>query len=128
LIRGQFAWVGFKTIAFSFERPARPKSHSKVAQLPELRAVTMSTQFVFAYAFVLLFMICLVGAILSFLSLLAALLFIFVWIAYGVPFVGFRAIIASIVLGFSLELLCIGFLTLYLAAVHDSVKNQPLYI
>jgi dolichol-phosphate mannosyltransferase len=46
----------------------------------------------------------------------------------GVPCAGFLSIIASISLGFSINVLFLGVMSQYLGLVVEEVKNRPLYV
>jgi dolichol-phosphate mannosyltransferase len=46
----------------------------------------------------------------------------------GVPFAGFGSIVGLIGLGFSLIMLCLGVIALYIGLVYEEVKGRPLYI
>jgi dolichol-phosphate mannosyltransferase len=50
------------------------------------------------------------------------------WVYHGVPFAGYGSILGVMFVGFSLVLLCIGVLAVYIGLIYDEVKKRPLYI
>ena len=49
-------------------------------------------------------------------------------LTHEVPFAGFGTIVGLILSGFSLVLLSMGIIALYVASIYEEVKNRPLYL
>lgn len=127
-IRGQFSWVGFNTQTISMNRPPREFGKSKFLQFPKWRAIWLAVHSLFSYSSVPLALIALIGAASSFLSFVATIVFVSVWLFSGVPFAGYGTIVGSIVLGFSVVFLLLGIIAIYISSIYEEVKKRPMYI
>lgn len=127
-IRGQFAWVGFRTYFLELERPNRIAGKSKFLQYPKLDSIWLGVRAVFSHSALPLISVAGLGIFSSIVSIVITAIFSISWITFGVPFAGYGTIIGIIMSGFSLVLLGIGIIALYIASIYEEVKKRPLYI
>lgn len=124
-MRGMFAWSGFKSIGVEYERADRfaGKSHAHFFHVLQL-----AVHGIFAFSYMPLRFIAVLGFIVSFLSLLYLLYMVIIVFIRGVPFPGFGTIISLILLMFGLLFLTLGIIGQYIAQIYEEVKERPNYI
>jgi polyisoprenyl-phosphate glycosyltransferase len=123
--RGMFAWLGFRSIGVEYERAERfsGKSHAK-----PLHVFQLALQGIFAFSYMPIRFISLLGVLLSGASL-AYLVFTVVQIFIrGVPFAGYGTIVSLIVLMFGILFFILGILGEYIAQIYEEVKQRPNYV
>ena len=124
-MRGMFVWAGFKSIGVQFERNRRfaGKSHAHFSQVLQL-----AIQGIFAYSYVPLRFISILGLLLSVASLFYLLYTVVHIFTRGVPFAGYGTIISLMVLLFGFLFLILGILGQYIAQIYEEVKARPNFI
>lgn len=124
-MKGLYAWVGFskKAIGYLPEERAQGQSSWGFKKLIEL-AITGITSF----SNLPLRMWSVIGAIISSLSLLYALLIILDTFVNGVDLPGYATITVAITFLGGVQLLSIGILGEYIARIFTEVKQRPPYI
>jgi glycosyltransferase involved in cell wall biosynthesis len=127
-IRGQFAWVGFRTCFLELDRPSRLAGKSKFLELPKWNVFWIALSAIFSHTAVPLTFIAATGLVLGIMSFGLAGIFAIIWLFVGVPFAGYGTIVGTILFGFSLVLFCLGIIALYIASIYEEVKHRPLYL
>jgi polyisoprenyl-phosphate glycosyltransferase len=124
-MKGLYAWVGFSKKAISYMPEERSQGQSSwgLKKLMEL-AITGITSF----SNLPLRMWSVIGAIISSLSLLYALLIILATLINGVDLPGYATITVAITFLGGIQLLSIGILGEYIARIFTEVKQRPPYI
>jgi polyisoprenyl-phosphate glycosyltransferase len=123
--RGMFAWLGFRSIGVEYERAVRfsGRSHAK-----PLHVLQLALQAIFAFSYMPIRFISLLGILLSGASL-AYLVFTVIRIfVKGVPFAGYGTIVSLIVLMFGILFFILGILGEYIAQIYEEVKQRPNYV
>ena len=124
-LRGMFVWTGFKSVGIEFERAHRFAGHSKAYTLQVLE---LALKGIFAYSYVPLKMITMMGltvSALSFLLLIGIIVKVYWW---GVPFPGFGTIMAVMLLMFGFAFTALGVIAEYIGLIYEEVKQRPNFI
>ncbi len=127
-LRGLSAWVGFSSTTVKIPRPPRFAGESKFLKFSLLFVIINSLRSLFAYSSKPLIWISILGFFLSTFFFVLVVALSIIWLIIGVPFAGFGSIVGLIGLGFSLIMLCLGVIALYIGLVYEEVKGRPLYI
>jgi polyisoprenyl-phosphate glycosyltransferase len=123
--RGMFAWVGFRSTGVEYERAPRfsGKSHAKF-----LHVLQLAIQSIFAFSYVPIKLISILGIILSAVSLIYLVYMVIHIFLKGVPFAGYGTIVSLILLLFGILFFILGMLGQYIAQIYEEVKARPNYI
>lgn len=124
-MRGMFFWAGFNSTGVEHERPPRFAGESKAYSL---KVLELAMKGIFAYSYLPLRMITIIGlmvSLLSFLILIGIIIRVFFW---GVPFPGFGTIMASMLLMFGFLFTMLGVVSEYVGLIYDEVKKRPNFI
>ena len=125
LLRGMFAWTGFKSIGIPFPRPKRFRGESKANTLLVL---SLAMRGIFAYSYIPLQIIAWVGCIFSCFSFLFLIITVYKAFVFGVPFDGYGTIIGIILLMFGVLFIFLGIIGKYIGLIYEEVKQRPNYI
>jgi dolichol-phosphate mannosyltransferase len=124
-LRGMFVWAGFKSIGIEFERAPRFAGHSKAYTLHVLE---LALKGIFAYSYLPLKLITMMGltiSAISFLLLIGIIVKVYWW---GVPFPGFGTIMAVMLLMFGFAFTALGVIAEYIGLIYEEVKQRPNFI
>lgn len=124
-MKGLYAWVGFSKTAITYTPEERQQGQSSwgLKKLIDL-AITGITSF----SNLPLRMWSVIGAVISTLSLLYALMIVLDTLIYGVDLPGYATITVAITFLGGIQLLSIGILGEYIARIFTEVKQRPPYI
>jgi undecaprenyl-phosphate 4-deoxy-4-formamido-L-arabinose transferase len=67
------------------------------------------------------------GILLSLVTFLMGVWFVFKKVAYGVPVPGFTSLIVTVLFSTSLILICLGVVGQYLGRIFTTLNNKPTY-
>ena len=125
LLRGMFAWAGFKSTGIEFERSRRfsGKSHASF-----FATVDLAIRGIFAYSYFPIRLISAFGFIFSGISFFCLLYTVVKVLIKGVPFPGYGTLISLILLMFGLLFMVLGVLGQYIAQIYEEVKARPNYL
>jgi polyisoprenyl-phosphate glycosyltransferase len=123
--RGMFAWVGFRSTGVEYERAPRfsGRSHAKF-----MHVLQLAIQSIFAFSYVPIKLISLLGIILSAVSLVYLVYMVIHIFVKGVPFAGYGTIVSLILLLFGILFFILGMLGQYIAQIYEEVKQRPNYV
>lgn len=123
--RGMFAWLGFNSVGVEYERATRfsGRSHAK-----SLQVLQLATQGIFAFSYLPIRFISLLGILLSGVSLAYLMLTVIMIFIKGVPFAGYGTIVSLIILMFGILFFILGILGQYIAQIYEEVKQRPTFI
>lgn len=124
-IRGQFAWVGFSSVAIPFERSPRFAGTSKADTATVFR---LAIRGLFSNSVTPLRIITAMGVGASLLALSVLGWYILIFLTQGVPFDGFGTLVGLNLLGFSVLALSLGIVGEYLALTYDEAKSRPHFV
>lgn len=124
-LRALSTWVGFRSTAVMFDRPARPTGESKSTSLflwgYALEAIMSSTTRplrVWTY----------IGSSISGLALVAAIVIVLRTAIFGREVPGFASTIIAILLLSGFQLISIGVVAEYVGRIYREVQGRPLYV
>ncbi len=124
-MKGLFAWVGFKTAAVEYARPQRIAGTTKFGGWSlwnlALEGITsFSTRPLRVWTYL--------GAAVSFIAFLFAMLLIFRVLIQGVDIPGYASLMVAVIFFGGLQLIGIGIIGEYLGRVYIESKRRPIYI
>jgi polyisoprenyl-phosphate glycosyltransferase len=124
-MKGLYAWVGFRSIAFTFDTAERVAGRSSfgLRNLAEL-AVTGLT----AFSGAPLRMVSLMGVLVSLASIAYGLYIVLEKLIFGQPIPGFATVAASVLFLAGVQLVSLGIIGEYVNRVFVEVKRRPSYL
>ena len=125
-LRGLRAWVGFKQIAFKFDRDPRFAGDVKYTLI---KSLSLAINGLVSFSIIPLRLSTYLGLFSAVLAIFMALL-VFYW-RFFTPnsnLTGFAAIAIAIFFLGAVQLISIGILGEYIGRIYEEVKNRPLYI
>lgn len=125
-LRGLFSWVGFKQIAFKYERKERFAGKTKY---PLKKMLKLASDGIISFStkpLKIIGKLGIVSIIISFLVLIYSILsYIFKWNNLTA---GWTSIMVSITFFAGVQLLSIWIMSEYISRIYDESKNRPQYI
>jgi glycosyltransferase involved in cell wall biosynthesis len=127
-LRGLNAWIGFSTGYISIDRPNRFAGKSKWLKLSLFSVISHAVTSILAHSSRPLMWISASSLSLSFISFVSLPCLVIFWLIYGVPFTGFGWVMSLAVLSFSIVMLGLGVIALFISLIYEEVKQRPLYL
>jgi len=124
-LRGLFVWAGFRSIGIEFERAPRFAGKSKAYTL---QVIELALKGIFAYSYVPIKLITIMGIMISSASFLLLVGIIAKVLWWGVPFPGFGTIMAVMLLMFGFAFTALGVIAEYVGLIYEEVKQRPNFI
>lgn len=123
--RGLISWIGYNQIGIKFNREKRNGGKTKYNYR---KLFKLSLDSITAFSIKPLSFITYLGFLISILSFIAAIVFIFIKIFYKFPVSGWTSLIVTIlfVSGFQISLL--GIIGEYIGRMFIEIKGRPLYL
>jgi glycosyltransferase involved in cell wall biosynthesis len=123
-VRGMVAWVGFKQVAVTYERPARFAGETKY---PLKKMIRFAVDGITSFSTVPLRMATWLG-VSSGLIAISVAVWAFIERILGHVVQGWTTIMIAVSFGTCAQLLMIGILGEYVGRIYEEVKRRPLYI
>ncbi|HSZ83653.1 MAG TPA: glycosyltransferase family 2 protein [Polyangia bacterium] len=123
-VRGMVAWVGFKQVAVTYERPARFAGETKY---PLKKMIRFAVDGITSFSTVPLRMATWLG-VGSGLIAISVAVWAFIERILGHVVQGWTTIMIAVTFGTCAQLLMIGILGEYVGRIYEEVKRRPLYI
>jgi len=124
LMRGLFAWVGFRSATIDYEvepDTARHASPRKLLRRGSREGITsFSTAPLDAWTWV--------GATVALVSFLCGLAIVGKTLVFGVDVPGYATLMVGVLMLGGMQLLGIGIVCKYLAGLHAEIKQRPVYL
>lgn len=124
-MKGLFAWVGFASTGVEFDRPPRTSGHSKWSYW---RLWNFALDGFAGFTTLPLRLWLYVGAVVSVLSFIYAVIIISRVLIYGVDVPGYASLLTVVLFFGGVQLLSLGTIGEYLARLFIEVKRRPLYV
>ncbi|MEO1694256.1 MAG: glycosyltransferase family 2 protein [Pseudomonadota bacterium] len=123
--KGLFSWIGFKSagVPFTVEKRAAGETRWSFRRLARF-AIDGLTSF----TTLPLRIWSLIGAVISLIAFVYALVFLAGTLLFGATLPGFPSLIVSVMLFSGIQLISLGVIGEYLGRVYEEVKARPLYI
>src|SRR5437763_4459277 len=118
-VRGLRSWVGFRQVAFPYERDRRHRGRPKYTVW---KLLDLAVSGIVPFSVVPLRLVGLAGAAISALALTVGLLVLLGWMSYV------AGVVAALAFLFGLQLLIIGLLGEYVGRVLEEVQNRPIFV
>ncbi|MCG2702540.1 glycosyltransferase family 2 protein [Candidatus Parcubacteria bacterium] len=123
--RGLISWVGFKRIFVSYERQKRENGKSSY---DFFAYVKHSERGVFGFSYLPLDLIVYVGFIITILSFLFVIGYLFTVFVFGNPINASIPILLAIVFFGGVNLMALSIIGKYIQVIVEETKNRPMYI
>jgi glycosyltransferase involved in cell wall biosynthesis len=124
-VHGMMAWSGFSSQMVEVEHNPRAKGKSKYSVT---RMFRLAFNAVTSFSTVPLRIATYMGLTSSVISFLIGAYFLYKKISFGIPVLGFAAIIVSIFFVGGIQLLVLGIFGEYIGRTYQEVQKRPLYI
>ncbi len=124
-VRGMFGWVGFRQCTVEYSRPARFAGTTKY---PLRKMMKFAFDGIISFSNAPLRIALRIGFILSFLSITAAIVTLFLKFSGALEVPGWTSMIFAITFLGGVQLLTIGVMGEYISRIHDEVRGRPLYL
>jgi len=123
-VRGMVAWVGFKQVAVTYDRPARFAGETKY---PLKKMIRFAVDGITSFSTVPLRMATWLGVFSGVIAISVAV-WAFIERILGHVVAGWTTIMIAVTFGTCAQLLMIGILGEYVGRIYEEVKRRPLYI
>jgi dolichol-phosphate mannosyltransferase len=124
-VRGMVAWVGFKSTAVHYDRPARFAGETKY---PLRKMIRFAVDGITSFSIVPLRAATWLGMLSGALALTVAAWAVYVRFYVNEVVPGWTTIMIMVALGSSAQLLMTGILGEYVGRIYEEVKRRPLYV
>ncbi|MES1165945.1 MAG: glycosyltransferase family 2 protein [Verrucomicrobiota bacterium] len=124
-VRGMVAWVGFRQVAVTYERPARFAGETKY---PLRKMLRFAIDGITSFSTVPLRLATWAGVIMGGVALTGGLWAIYVKLFNRGVVPGWTTIMILVAMGSSAQLLMTGILGEYVGRIYEEVKRRPLYV
>jgi polyisoprenyl-phosphate glycosyltransferase len=124
-VRGIRSWVGLDQVGLPYERGARYAGRPKYTYT---RLIYLALDGLVSFSFLPLRLISIVGAAVSFLSILLAIGYTIQKLTIGLSPPGFATTVVAIFFLAGIQLITIGVIGEYVGRIFEEVKRRPLYI
>jgi polyisoprenyl-phosphate glycosyltransferase len=124
-LRGLTAWSGYRSVGVPFVRPDRFAGESKASTRAVLK---FAIRAVFAHSLTPIMAMPVIGAVLFVIGLGSIGVLTIDWFAFGVPFPGFGSIVALLILLFSILVLFLSVIGLYVGLIYQEVRRRPNFL
>jgi glycosyltransferase involved in cell wall biosynthesis len=124
-MKGLYAWVGFRSIAFTFQTEDRAggKSSFRLRDLTELALTGMT-----AFSSLPLRLVSMTGLVVSLASVVFGIFIVLEKVLWGQPIPGFATLAASVFFLSGVQLISLGIIGEYVGRVFIEVKRRPSYL
>ncbi|MEO1264308.1 MAG: glycosyltransferase family 2 protein [Pseudomonadota bacterium] len=123
--KGLFSWIGFKSVGVPFTVEERQTGQSKWSFR---RLSSFALDGLTSFSTVPLRVWSLVGAAISLIAMVYAIIVLTRTLVFGVDVPGFPSLIISVMFFSGIQLMSLGVIGEYLGRVYEEVKARPLYI
>lgn len=124
-MKGLYAWVGFRSVAVTFD--VRPRLGG-VSSFSTLALTRLALAGITAFTTLPLRLVSALGLLVSTSAVLYGSWVVIEELVYGIPLPGYPTIVASIMFFAGVQLLSVGIIGEYLGRVFDEVKGRPIYV
>jgi glycosyltransferase involved in cell wall biosynthesis len=123
-VRGMVTWLGYKAIAFEYDRDER---YAGVTKYPLKKMIMFAINAFLSFSSKPLAIAIRLGLFIIILGLAGALYMLYLKIFTNVAFPGLTAVLISIAIFGGAQILLIGIVGQYIARIFEETKNRPLY-
>lgn len=124
-MKGIFAWVGFSTTAIYFDREARVAG---TTTWNYWKLWKFALDGIFSFTTVPLRIWTYIGALISLISFLWAIIIIARTVVFGNPVAGYPSLMVVVLFMGGMQLLSIGIIGEYIGRIYRESKRRPLYL
>ncbi|MBU3935160.1 glycosyltransferase, partial [Patescibacteria group bacterium] len=123
--RGLTAWVGFKRAFITYKRRKRTNGQSSYSFFDYIRD---SERGIFGFSYLPLDLIVYLGFILTVLSFVFIVIYLFLVVIYGNPIKASISLMLAVVFFGGINLLALSIIGKYIQVIMEETKNRPVYV
>lgn len=124
-IRGMIPWVGFKTIAFEYDREKRFAGKTK---FPFSKMFAFASNAIFSFSTKPILIATRLGLITITIGFVGAICIVYLKLFTNTPVPGLTSTLTSLSIFSGIQILLIGLVGSYVARIFEESKGRPLYI
>lgn len=124
-IRGMVPWLGFKSVAFKYNRDSRYAGETKYTLTKMLR---FAMDGIFSFSYKPLRIASYLGTIVAFIGFVGMAYMIYLKLFTDIVVEGITAVLTSIAILGGVQLLILGIVGEYIGRIFEQTKYRPLYI
>lgn len=124
-MKGLFAWVGYKQVAFHYNRKPRIAGRTK---WDYLKLANLSLEGITGFSMTPLRFATLCGVMVAVFSFIFGAFILIKTILFGRDVPGYASIMVTVTFFSGIQLLCIGLLGEYIGRIFNETKNRPIYL
>jgi glycosyltransferase involved in cell wall biosynthesis len=124
-LRGIISYIGGKQIGIDYKRDQRYGGNSKFSWF---RYVSFATNAILSFTNKPLHLVSTIGFIISFISLIGIIIYLFMYLLNYIPVDGFTTLIIVSLLILLIVMSSLSIMSLYISKILDEVRNRPRYI
>ncbi|HEX2135645.1 MAG TPA: glycosyltransferase family 2 protein [Microvirga sp.] len=125
MVRGMFAWLGFRQTAVDFDRPPRAAGETKY---PLWKMLRLAVHGIIGFSDAPLRLAIWFGLVVSALAVLYGIYVVGLWFADAELVTGWSSIVVIVSLLCGANMILTGIVGLYVGRIHAEVKRRPLYV
>jgi glycosyltransferase involved in cell wall biosynthesis len=124
-IRGMIPWIGFKTVAFHYDREKRFAGKTK---FPFSKMFAFANNAIFSFSTKPILLATRLGLVTISLGFVGSFYILYLKIFTDIPVPGLTATLTSLSIFSGIQILLIGMIGSYVARIFEENKGRPLYI
>ena len=124
-VRGIRSWIGLDQVGLAYDRDSRYAGEPKFTIS---RLVYLALDGLVSFSFIPLRAISILGFIISFISILLAIMYTIQKLTRGLNPPGFATIVVAIFFLAGIQLITLGVIGEYIGRIFEQVKQRPLYV
>lgn len=124
-LRGMVSWVGFKQVAFPYQRAERPAGVSKYSIR---KMIHFAADGILSFSSKPLRVSTTLGTLSAGIALVGILYALVLRVFTNIWVEGWTALIIAVLFLGGVQLICVGIVGEYIARIYDEVKKRPLYV
>lgn len=124
-IRGMVPWIGFRSVAYPYEREPR---HAGETKYPLRKMLQFAANAILSFTARPLALATRLGALAVFCGVVGAVYMLYIKLFTDIPVPGVTSILVTIVFFSGVQVMLIGLLGAYVARIFEEAKGRPLYV
>jgi dolichol-phosphate mannosyltransferase len=124
-IRGMVPWIGFRSLAYAYEREPR---HAGATKYPLRKMLQFAANAILSFTAKPLALATRLGALAVLCGIIGAIYMLYIKLFTDIPVPGVTSILVTIVFFSGVQVMLIGMLGAYVARIFEEAKGRPLYV
>jgi polyisoprenyl-phosphate glycosyltransferase len=124
-IRGMVPWIGYRSLAYAYEREPR---HAGATKYPLRKMLQFAANAILSFTAKPLALATRLGALAVLCGIIGAVYMLYIKLFTDIPVPGVTSILVTIVFFSGVQVMLIGILGAYVARIFEEAKGRPLYV